>query len=139
MNQQAQERSVQFQVGAGFYRPKSRIVRDLGVLAAAVYREIHGELRVLDGMSATGVRSLRYFHEAGADWVWANEGNPDLVPTLTANLQGLIPDAGRVSSLSVHRLCMERGLEGDRHDLVDIDAFGSGRVISGRGGNSSSL
>lgn len=126
MSQLVQERSVCFQVGTGFYRPQSRLVRDLGVLAAAVDRRTKGTLRVLDGMSATGVRSLRYVQEASADWVWANEGNPDLLAVLRDNLRSLLPDRAYVSSLSVHRLCWERGLAGDRHDLVDIDAFGSG-------------
>ncbi len=126
MSQRQRERSVTFEVGAGFYRPKSRIVRDLGVLAAAVYRAEIGSLRVLDGLSATGVRSLRYYHEAKADWVWANEGNPDLCKTLQTNLAALPPEKAAVSSLNVHHLCMARTLAGDRYDFVDLDAFGSG-------------
>ncbi|OKH19032.1 N2,N2-dimethylguanosine tRNA methyltransferase [[Limnothrix rosea] IAM M-220] len=126
MNQRQRERSVSFKVGAGFYRPKSRIVRDLGVLAAAIYQAETGSLRVLDGLSATGVRSLRYCHEAKADWVWANEGNPDLYETLSTNLATLLPAQAAVSSLNVHHLCMARALAGDRYDVVDIDAFGSG-------------
>lgn len=129
MSGQHRERSVTFNAGSGFYRPKSRIVRDLGVLAAAVYRQEKGELRLLDGMSATGVRSLRYWRESGADWVVANEGNPDLLPTLRDNLRELLQDSGQVSSLPVHRLCLEKSLAGDRHDLVDIDAFGSGSAF----------
>lgn len=125
------ERSVHFQVGAGFYRPKSRIVRDLGVLAAAVDQAQKGSLRVLDGLSATGVRSLRYIHEAKADWVWANEGNPDLYETLQTNLKDLLPGQAQVSSLNVHHLCMARMLVGDRYDLVDLDAFGSGSQFVG--------
>ena len=126
MNQLQRERSVTFEVGSGFYRPKSRIVRDLGVLAASVDQAKKGSLRVLDGLSATGVRSLRYFHEAKANWVWANEGNPDLCETLKTNLKELISDHAEVSSLNVHHLCMARTLAGDRYDFVDIDAFGSG-------------
>ncbi|WP_029681824.1 N2,N2-dimethylguanosine tRNA methyltransferase [Picosynechococcus sp. NKBG15041c] len=129
MTQLVQERSVQFQVGTGFYRPKSRLVRDLGVLAAAVYQREQGRLQVLDGMSATGVRSLRYFQEAKADWVWANEGNPELLETLTTNLRCIPPDQQFVSALSLRRLCLERQLMGDRYDLVDIDGFGSGAAF----------
>ncbi|MEB3226710.1 MAG: tRNA (guanine-N1)-methyltransferase [Synechococcus sp.] len=129
MVQLVQERSVQFQVGAGFYRPKSRMVRDLGVLAAAVYRQNKGQLQVLDALSATGVRSLRYYQEAQADWVWANEGNPEMLETLTTNLRR-IPVAQRyISVLPLRQLCLERNLMGDRFDLVDIDAFGSGSVF----------
>lgn len=129
MSQVYRERSVTFEVGAGFYRPKSRIVRDLGVLAATVYRAMYGHLRVLDGLAATGVRSLRYGLEAGADWVWANEGNPDLLPTLQANLATLTTTPHQTSSGAIQRLCLERMLAGDRYDLVDIDAFGSGSAF----------
>ncbi|MBV5260292.1 N2,N2-dimethylguanosine tRNA methyltransferase [Synechococcus moorigangaii CMS01] len=129
MVQLAQERSIQFQVGVGFYRPQSRIVRDLGVLAAAVYRQSQGRLQILDGLSATGVRSLRYYQEARADWVWANEGNPEMLETLMTNLRR-IPAAQRcISGLSLRQLCLERSLMGDRYDLVDIDAFGSGSAF----------
>ncbi|WP_084448948.1 N2,N2-dimethylguanosine tRNA methyltransferase [Picosynechococcus sp. PCC 7117] len=129
MVQLVEERSIQFQVDGGFYRAHSRIVRDLGVLAAAVYRQNQGQLRVLDGLSATGVRSLRYYQEAQADWVWANEGNPDLLETLTTNLRR-IPAAQRcISVLSLRQLCLERSLMGDRYELVDFDAFGSGSAF----------
>lgn len=67
------EGKAKFIVGKAFYRPKSQVVRDLGVLAAAVYRSNVGHLRVLDAMSGCGIRSLRYWQESLADWLWVNE------------------------------------------------------------------
>ena len=42
------EEQAEFQVGDAFYNPDSKYVRDLGILAATVYRQEHGSLRVLD-------------------------------------------------------------------------------------------
>jgi hypothetical protein len=46
--------------GAAFYRAESAQGRDLAVLAAGVYRQQHGRLRVLDLMSGSGMRGARY-------------------------------------------------------------------------------
>jgi hypothetical protein len=46
--------------GTAFYRAESAQGRDLAVLAAAVYRQQHGRLRVLDVMSGSGMRGARY-------------------------------------------------------------------------------
>ncbi len=101
-----QEGQAQFSASGAFYRPQSQVGRDLAVLAAAIYRRQQGQLRVLDAMTGCGVRALRYHLEAGADWVWANEGNPEL------------HDANEV----FFRCYQQR----DFYDLVDIDSFGGG-------------
>lgn len=46
--------------GGAFYRAQSAPARDLGVLAAALYRGRNGRLRVLDVMAGSGVRGMRY-------------------------------------------------------------------------------
>ena len=51
------ERSATFHTGDLFYKPKSRIIRDLGVLALAVLGEQRQQtepLQVLDAMSGSG-------------------------------------------------------------------------------------
>jgi tRNA (guanine26-N2/guanine27-N2)-dimethyltransferase len=120
-----QEGEAKFMVGGAFYRKSSRISRDLGVLAGQVYRQRLGRLRVLDGMSAAGVRSLRYALEAQADFVWVNEGNPDLIDRLQQNLAALPPDRYCISHRSLEQLLGERAMEKDYFDLIDLDAFGS--------------
>ncbi len=114
-----------FALGAAFYRPQSVIARDLAVLAAAVYRQRHGQLRVLDAMTGGGVRPLRYALEAGADWVWANEGNPDLAPILQANLAALPADTYRLTHQDANQVFFSCYQQRDFYDLVDIDNFGS--------------
>jgi tRNA (guanine26-N2/guanine27-N2)-dimethyltransferase len=120
-----QEGEAKFMLGGAFYRGSSQISRDLGVLAGQVYRQRLGRLRVLDGMSAAGVRSLRYALEAQADFVWANEGNPDLGDRLQQNLAALPPDRYRISHRSLEQLLAERAMAKDYFDLIDLDAFGS--------------
>jgi tRNA (guanine26-N2/guanine27-N2)-dimethyltransferase len=124
-----QEGQANFILGEAFYRESSRISRDLGVLVAQVYRQQVGRLRVLDGMSGAGVRSLRYALEAQADFVWANEGNPDLMDGLQQNLAALPQDRYCLSNRSLEQLLGERAVEKDYFDLIDLDAFGSPLVF----------
>lgn len=119
------EGKATFALGAAFYRPQSVLARDLAMLAAAVYRQRHGRLQVLDAMTGCGVRPLRYVLEAGADWVWANEGNPDLAKVLQANLAVLPADTYRLTHQDANRVFFSCYQQRDFYDLVDIDNFGS--------------
>lgn len=120
-----QEGRVSFQVGPAFYRAHSQIARDLGVLAAIVQRQATGQLRVLDAMSGCGVRPLRYYLEAEADWVWANEANPDLAPVLAQNLAALPPHAYHLTHTDANQVFFSCYQRRDFYDLIDIDNFGS--------------
>ncbi|PSR18138.1 tRNA (guanine-N1)-methyltransferase [filamentous cyanobacterium CCP3] len=118
------EGKATFSVGSAFYRPQSAIARDLAVLAATVYRQRQGQLRVLDAMTGCGVRPLRYGLEAEADWVWANEGNPDLADLLSQNLAALPPDTCRLTHQDANQVFFTCYQQRDFYDLVDIDNFG---------------
>ncbi|NEQ46271.1 MAG: tRNA (guanine-N1)-methyltransferase [Leptolyngbya sp. SIOISBB] len=121
------EGQAHFQVGKAFYRVKSRIGRDLAVLAATVDRQERGTLRILDAMSGCGVRSLRYALEAKVDFVWANEGNPDLHDLLAQNLaDSLQDDTFRITHRDANEVFFECYQQRDFYDLVDIDSFGGG-------------
>lgn len=121
-----QEGHARFRQGPAFYRPASRPVRDLGVLAAAVYRAETGRLEVLDAMAATGVRSLRYLHESGADRLVTNDANPELAALLAANLAGAIAaERCQLSCLDANRLFLASYGRQTFFDLVDVDSFGS--------------
>lgn len=117
-----QEGAVSFQVGGAFFRPQGRIVRDLGVVAAALHRQQCGSLRVLEGMAGCGVRSLRYALESGADFVWCNEGNPDLAPVIAANLRSL-PQC-RITHEPARLVLARCVAEQDDYDFIDLDGFG---------------
>lgn len=120
-----QEGQARFNPGTAFYRVESAIARDLAILCARLYRQSRGQLRVLDTMTGSGVRPLRYVLEAQADWVWANEGNMDLAPTLRANLAVLPPHRYQLTHENSQQLCLSCYQNRDFYDLVDIDNFGN--------------
>jgi tRNA (guanine26-N2/guanine27-N2)-dimethyltransferase len=120
------EGAAQFQVGNAFFKPDSRIARDLGVLAAAVYRQQNPRLEVLDGMSGCGIRSLRYALEAKADWLWVNEANPEIAAVLRQNLGAQLPQPQvHVTTGSVRHVLQDCLVQQRYFDLVDLDCFGS--------------
>jgi tRNA (guanine26-N2/guanine27-N2)-dimethyltransferase len=121
-----QEGKAAFFTDSAFYRPQSQVGRDLSVLAAAVYKQQTGQLRVLDAMTGCGVRPLRYQLEAGADWVWANEANPDHREVLERNLAtGMKPRSYRITHQDANQVFFDCYQQRDFYDLVDIDNFGS--------------
>ena len=120
-----QEGKAKFQVGDAFYNPRSKYVRDLGILAATVYRQEHESLRVLDALAGCGVRSLRYYQESNADYLYINEGNPQLNSLLKQNLSAIAPDYYQLTHQDAHRVFFRCYQERDYYDLVDVDCFGS--------------
>ncbi|RVX03023.1 tRNA (guanine(26)-N(2))-dimethyltransferase [Vitis vinifera] len=96
------ERGLTFDSGDSFFRHESATGRDLGVLAASLYKKSKGSVRVLDAMCGCGIRSLRYLVEAEADFVLANDANENYGRTILENLS-----------------------QGDFYDLIDVDSFGS--------------
>jgi tRNA (guanine26-N2/guanine27-N2)-dimethyltransferase len=120
------EGSARFQVGDAFFKPETRIARDLGVLAATVYRHQNPRLEVLDGMSGCGIRALRYALEAQADWLWVNEANPEIAMVLRQNIRAQLPPAQvRVTTDSVRHVLQACLGQRRYFDLVDLDCFGS--------------
>ncbi len=119
------EGRVTFSLGNAFYRPHSQRSRDLGVLAAAVYKHQTGQLTVLDSMTGCGVRVLRYAIEAGADRVWANDGDLTIHDTLQHNLSQLSSDRVRITHETVNRVFWRCAIDRDYYDLIDIDSFGN--------------
>ena len=121
-----QEGKARFAIANAFYRASSQVGRDLAVLAAAIYRQQHGQLRVIDAMTGCGVRPLRYHLESGADQVWANEGNPELQELLSDNLhQGMASGSYRITHQDANQLFFSCAQQQDYYDLIDIDSFGS--------------
>jgi len=120
------EGRARFIVGNAFYRQTSQVARDLAILSAAIYQSEQGCLRVLDAMSGCGVRSLRYWLESQADWVWANEANPEISSILQKNLgEAVAAGCCQVTHLDANRVFFDCYTRRDYYDLVDVDCFGS--------------
>ncbi|XP_059666831.1 tRNA (guanine(26)-N(2))-dimethyltransferase [Cornus florida] len=123
------ERGLEFDIGDTFFRHESATGRDLGVLAAALYKKSKGNLRVLDAMCGCGVRSLRYLAEAEADFVLANDANDDYRRVIYSNLSRVLScgDDRRwvVTHSDANRVMAECYLHKDYFDLIDVDSFGS--------------
>ncbi len=121
-----QEGQAQFEIGSAFFRPQAQTARELGLLAAAVHRAEVGQLRVLEAMGGCGIRAVRYGLEAQADFVWTNDGNPEVQSTLAANLaRNLPPDRYCLTQEEAARLLARCFVAEDFYDLVDVDAFGN--------------
>lgn len=121
------EGKAKFKIGEAFFRVESRMSRDLGILAAKVYRQNSPKLRLLDAMAGCGVRSLRYLLESKADWVWVNEGNPNLIPLLQDNLKSfLLTQQVQLSCENAKHLLSYCFGTQDYYDFIDLDGFGSG-------------
>ena len=124
------EGAAHFCVGEAFFRAGSQTGRDLAVLAAIAHKDRpenkDGSLRILDAMTGCGVRPLRYVLEAGADYVWANEGNVDLRQLLNKNLsRSLSPEQYRTTHQDANSVFFDCYQRRDFYDLIDIDGFGS--------------
>ena len=132
LDRRQQEGKANFRVGPAFFRSSSRPARDLGVLAAAVYKQTTGYLRVLDVMTGCGVRSQRYALESNADWIWANDANPEMAAVLADNLnceltpknRDLTPNPYQITYHSADRLFHECYQSQHTFDLIDLDSFG---------------
>jgi tRNA (guanine26-N2/guanine27-N2)-dimethyltransferase len=121
-----QEGKAIFNTHNTFYRSEGKIARDLGVLAAAIAKKEQGKLRVLDLMTGSGVRALRYWLESDADWIGVNDGNPEIRETLETNLADfLAQQRGKITYQSAQQVLLECYTQKDYYDLVDVDAFGS--------------
>ncbi len=124
------EGAAYFCVDESFFRASSQAGRDLAVLAAISHKHRpenkDGSLRILDAMTGCGVRPLRYALEAGANYVWANEGNVDLQQLLSKNLShSLSPEQYRITYQDANSVFFDCYQRRDFYDLIDIDGFGS--------------
>ncbi|WP_052884741.1 hypothetical protein [Infirmifilum sp.] len=107
-----------------FYNPRMRCSRDISTSVVAAYAQLTGRsnLTVIDVMSATGVRGIRYALEVeGISRVILNDVNPRAVDLARQNvdLNGL-RDVASVENKEAHIL-----LASLRADIVDVDPFGT--------------
>ncbi|WP_148882185.1 tRNA (guanine(10)-N(2))-dimethyltransferase [Thermococcus aciditolerans] len=117
-----------------FYNPVMALNRDISVLAVGVLTP----RTVLDALSATGIRGIRYTLETPAEEVWLNDINPDAFNLILENVRlNLGVDGERIGEKrfsfgeekrvvanldDANRLMAEKFRY---FDFLDLDPFGS--------------
>ncbi|AII48757.1 N2,N2-dimethylguanosine tRNA methyltransferase [Synechococcus sp. KORDI-52] len=121
---------AELSLGPGFFRAESRPARDLSVLLARHQRSrATRSLRWLDLMAGCGIRALRWGLEAvgghaAETELWINDGDPDRLALIQANLQPL-QGAIRLTADAADTLLHGAILKRKRFDFIDLDAFGA--------------
>lgn len=116
-----------------FYNPVMAFNRDISVLALKVV----DPKEVLDALSATGVRGIRYALESDVEEVWLNDINEDafrlIKRNIELNFEGKIVEEDRKAVLRGEKTLIATNKDANllmdenfrRFDFVDLDPFGS--------------
>ncbi len=116
-----------------FYNPVMKLNRDISTLAVRVL----GVKSVIDALSATGVRGIRYALETQAEEVWLNDINEDAFRLIVENvkrntktepeLTGRMAEFRGARKITVTNDDANRVMANNfRHfEFVDLDPFGS--------------
>lgn len=119
-----------YRKGQVFYNPAQVVNRDLSVLVLRwLSRERSKNLRVLEALSATGLRAVRYFKEVpSVTHVLANDLDENAVETIKKNVlhnsldseRDIRPNHGD----AIEVMTLARSKE-KQFDVVDLDPYGS--------------
>lgn len=116
-----------------FYNPVMALNRDISVLTARVL----DPKRVLDALSATGIRGIRYGLESHAEEIWLNDISEEaytlMKKNVLLNFEGELYEEGDRSYLWGEKLIVINKGDANRlmaenfryFDLLDLDPFGS--------------
>lgn len=116
--------------GAVFYNPAQVVNRDLSILVLRHFsRERQKPIKILEALSATGLRSTRYFKEIpNVSRIIANDLDPTAVESIrrTVQLNGLDPDTQVTPNQGDAAVVMTLALSQNHlFDVVDLDPYGS--------------
>ncbi|KYC53942.1 MAG: tRNA (guanine(26)-N(2))-dimethyltransferase [Candidatus Methanofastidiosum methylothiophilum] len=98
-----------------FYNPKMEFSRDISVSVMKTLK-IKDQGKVLDGLSGSGIRGIRYMLESGTE-VFFNDHNPVAVSLIEKNL--------KLNSLEATVTKSDFNHIYGKFEVVDIDPFGS--------------
>ena len=100
-----------------FYNPTMEFNRDVSV---AVLKAAHRkDMRVLDGLAASGIRGIRFYLEVGDIELTMNDWNPNAQELMRKNA-GINGVDAEISGKNLNVLLNER-----KFDYIDIDPFGT--------------
>lgn len=139
MHETFNERTVKIEKNSdSFYNPAQLLNRDLTIEVVRHYFEGRESIRVLDAMSATGLRGLRYAKEIPTTKVFLNDISTSAIETIKNNivLNGYedyhVMQPGDDIRAQHHKINVTQGDCIDimnkyrgAFDVVDIDPFGS--------------
>ncbi|PJF17261.1 hypothetical protein PSACC_02927 [Paramicrosporidium saccamoebae] len=132
---------IRFPKGEVFYNPVQQFNRDLSISVIRTFSDIYlserkkrnlDGLTILEALSATGLRSIRYAKELPKIVrIYANDLDPSAVETIKRNVKLNSEDASHIINIiqpiqgdanaSMHRL----KYEGQQLDVIDLDPYGS--------------
>ena len=110
-----------------FYNPRMSFNRDLAILFALAYRRLAGldTLTVVEPLSGTGVRAIRYALEADANVV-ANDIDPTAFQLAQLNVErNNATNRVKLYNLDANELLSSLKRRKIRPSIIDIDPFGS--------------
>ncbi len=111
-----------------FYNPRMEVSRDIAIGCLRAYHKMVGrDLKVIEPLTATGVRGIRYAKEVeGVSEVIIGDVNPLAAELAERNveLNGLT-GVVRVEKAEANQLLSTMAKPGSRYDVVDLDPFGS--------------
>ncbi len=122
-----------FKRGKVFYNPVQVVNRDLSVHVLRWFVRERGSeapsIRILEALSASGLRSIRYFNEVpNVESVIANDMDPNAVEHIRLNVvhNNLDPASQVIPSLAdaIELMSTSRS-RGKQFDVVDLDPYGS--------------
>ncbi|KAA0013951.1 MAG: tRNA (guanine(10)-N(2))-dimethyltransferase [Thermoplasmata archaeon] len=103
---------------AGFYNPTLEIDRDINVIFCQ-YIANKGAKKMLDGLSATGIRGIRIAKEVKSIDVHINDINPASYEIIRENVKKNKVNV-KIFCENIHSLLLK-----EKYDYVDIDPYGS--------------
>ncbi len=108
-----------------FYNPAMIFNRDVSVLVLG--QLLKKDAHILDGLSATGIRGLRYIKELRQKGrVWFNDRSPKAVTLIKKNIEmNLEKEDCQGLEIEVSTRELSSLLHQEKFDFIDIDPFGS--------------
>jgi tRNA (guanine26-N2/guanine27-N2)-dimethyltransferase len=105
-----------------FYNPSMELNRDLSIIVAQwLINNSKKQVKFLDGLSASGIRGIRFANELDGDFeVTVNDWNSDAYILIEKNLEKL--KLKNIISLNCN---LNSLLSESKFDYIDIDPFGS--------------
>ncbi len=105
-----------------FYNPSMELNRDLSILVCQwLVNNYKKNLKVLDGLGASGIRGIRFANEVLGDFeITINDWNPSAYDLIKKNIENL-----KLKNIVAINRNLNYLLSENKFDYIDIDPFGS--------------